>query len=79
MHGEQNRYHFGPERYPHIVVSENNNDATVPYRLTLQCIAGICAPFDTPPTLSLTLTGCTTCRAGDQFIVQAHLTNAWLP
>ena len=58
-----------------IVVYENNNNATVPYRLTLQCIAGTCAPFNAPPTLSLTLTGCTTCRAGDQFIVQAHLTN----
>jgi hypothetical protein len=59
-----------------IVVSENSNDETVSYRLTLQCIAGICAPFNPPPTLSLTLTGCTTCRAGDPFIVQAHLTNA---
>jgi hypothetical protein len=58
-----------------IVVSENNNDETVSYRLTLQCITGICAPFNAPPTLSLTLTGCTACRAGDQFIVQAHLTN----
>lgn len=28
-----------------------------------------------PPSLALTLTGCTTCRAGNQFTVQAHVTN----
>ena len=32
-------------------------------------------PSDLPPSLELTLTGCTTCAAGNQFSVEAHLKN----
>jgi len=46
------------------------------YTFTVSCAGGSCLPPPGKlPAVSLTLTGCTTCRAGDHFAVQALLTN----
>jgi hypothetical protein len=46
------------------------------YTFTVSCAGGSCLPAPGKlPAVSLTLTGCTTCRPGNTFSVQAHLTN----
>ena len=43
------------------------------YTFTFTCIGGSCLPPPGKlPAVSLTLTGCTTCNAGDQFTARAH-------
>ena len=44
------------------------------YRLTLLCNVGPCVATG-PPSLILTLSGCTSCHAGDTFSVQAEVKN----
>jgi hypothetical protein len=48
--------------------------ATAQYRVSLLCNLGPCVKTG-PPSLVLTLAGCTTCHAGDTFTVQAELKN----
>jgi hypothetical protein len=46
------------------------------YTFTVACTGGSCLPPPGKlPALTLTLTGCSICHAGNQFSVQAHLTN----
>ena len=55
-------------------VFESGAFAIGQYRVTLLCNLGPCVAT-APPSLVLTLTGCTICHPGDTFTVQAVLKN----
>jgi hypothetical protein len=59
-----------------VVVSALSAAASGQYTFTVSCLGGSCAPPPGQlPSLTLNLTGCTTCAAGNQFTVQAHFSN----
>lgn len=58
-----------------VFISDYGNDQTVTYRLGIQCLAGPC-PAQSPPTMTVTLTGCTSCSIGQTFSAQLSLTSA---
>jgi hypothetical protein len=63
---------------PHAVrVSEEDNNATMGYRIDLQCV-GRCSSLAFP-SIAITLTGCTTCRAGNVFSARASVNNPTSP
>lgn len=63
--------------YTAIVFNHYITNATSgSYTFDISCTGGSCLPPPGKlPAVSLTLTGCTICHPGNQFTVQAHLTN----
>ncbi|HEY7171566.1 MAG TPA: PPC domain-containing protein [Vicinamibacterales bacterium] len=63
--------------YTVIVFNHFVTNATAgQYTFMVSCTGGSCLPPPGKlPAVTLTLTGCTTCRPGNTFSVQAHLTN----
>jgi hypothetical protein len=58
-----------------VIVFDHGFNNPGEYAFTVSCTGGTCIAPGGQPVLTLTLTGCTTCKAGDQFTVQAHWTN----
>jgi hypothetical protein len=62
--------------YTAIVYNAFSTSGPGQYAFTVTCIGGSCLPPPGRlPAITLTLTGCTICHPGNQFTVQAHLTN----
>jgi hypothetical protein len=57
------------------IVMENGANNLGEYAFTVSCLAGTCIAPGGQPTLTLTLTGCNECVAGNQFTVQARWRN----
>lgn len=57
------------------IISDVGSNNVGEYAFTVSCTAGSCFQPPGLPTLTLSLTGCTICQAGDPLTVQAHLTN----
>lgn len=59
-----------------VVISALSASAPGQYAFTVSCLGGSCAPPPGQlPSITLSLTGCTTCHPGNQFTVQAHFSN----
>ena len=59
-----------------VVISSLSAAGNGTYAFTVSCLGGSCGPPPGQlPSMTLTLTGCTTCAPGNTYTVQAHLSN----